>query len=446
MSALSRVALAVVIGLGASAAAAQQPNIRSGAEAFGDWRSDAPGVRRHITPSDIPPPNMAGATASPSRREARAQGALPKAPEGFTVSLFASGLTNPRAIRTAPNGDIFLSETAAGQVHVLRAPGGSEKAAQSEVFASGLDKPFGIAFPPGDDPRFVYVAMENKAVRFPYKTGDLKASGEPETVVAKLPAGGHSTRDIAFSPDGKLLYLSVGSASNVAEDLPKLSPSQIAENERKNGLGAPWGREAGRAMVLAFDADGKNERTFATGLRNCAGLAVDPKSGAPWCVTNERDMLGDNLPFEYATSVKKGAFYGWPWYYIGKHQDPRHKGERPDLADKVTVPDVLMQAHSAPLGIAFYEASQFPQPWRGGAYVTLHGSWNRSQRTGYKVVYLPFEGDKPTGDYVDFMTGFVADQQHVWGRPVGVTVAKDGALLVTDDGGNVVWRVAYKGG
>jgi glucose/arabinose dehydrogenase len=169
----------------------------------------------------------------------------------------------------------------------------------------------------------------------------------------------------------------------VAEGLPKLSASQIAENERKNGLGAAWGNEHDRAVVLAFDSDGKNKRTFATGVRNCAGLAVDPKSGAPWCATNERDMLGDNLPFEYATSLKQGGFYGWPWYYIGKHEDPRHKGERPDLADQITMPDVLMQAHSAPLGIAFYEAAAFPQARRGGAFVTLHGSWNRAQRTGY---------------------------------------------------------------
>jgi glucose/arabinose dehydrogenase len=446
MSATTRMVLAAVIGFGASAAAAQQSQVRSGAQAFGDWRSDAPGVRRHIAPTDIPPADMAGASASPSRRVARPNGAMPKVPAGFQVTLFASGLSNPRAVRTAPNGDIFLSETSAGRVRVLRAPDGADKAAQSEVFASGLERPFGIAFPPGPDPRYVYVALETKVLRFPYKAGDLKPAGEPETIIPKLPSGGHSTRDIAFSPDGKVLYVSIGSGSNVAEGLPKLSASQIAENERKNGLGAAWGNEHDRAVVLAFDSDGKNKRTFATGVRNCAGLAVDPKSGAPWCATNERDMLGDNLPFEYATSLKQGGFYGWPWYYIGKHEDPRHKGERPDLADQITMPDVLMQAHSAPLGIAFYEAAAFPQARRGGAFVTLHGSWNRAQRTGYKVVYLPFEGDKPTGDYVDFVTGFVVDQQQVWGRPVGVTVAKDGALIVTDDGGNAVWRVAYKGG
>jgi glucose/arabinose dehydrogenase len=282
-------------------------------------------------------------------------------------------------------------------------------------------------------------------VRFPYKAGDLKASGAPETIIRDLPTGGHTTRDLAFSPDGKVLYVSIGSGSNVAESMAKSGPAQIADHERKHGVGAAWGNELDRAVVLAFDPDGKNKRTFATGVRNCAGLAVDPKSGAPWCATNERDMLGDNLPFEYATSLREGSFYGWPWYYIGNHEDPRHKGERPDLASKVTVPDVLMQAHSAPLGISFYTGTQFPPDWRNGAFVTLHGSWNRAQRTGYKVVFLPFENDKATGDYIDFMTGLVASQSSVWGRPVGVTMARDGALIVTDDGGNVVWRVAYKG-
>ena len=446
MSVWFRAALAASVALSASCALAQQGDVKRGAQAFGDWRSDAPGVRRHIDANDIPPVDLAGAAASPSTRVARPEGALPKVPQGFEVSLFASGLSNPRAIRTAPNGDIFLSETGAGRVRILRTPEGAGKAAQSEVFASGLDKPFGIAFPPGPDPRFVYVATESKVLRFPWKAGDLKPAGEPETIVRNIPTGGHSTRDIAFSPDGKVLYLSVGSASNVAEGMRKMSPQQIADLERQHGVGAAPGDEMDRAVVLAYDPDGKNKRTFATGVRNCAGLAVEPKSGAPWCATNERDMLGDNLPFEYATSLREGGFYGWPWYYIGNHEDPRHKDARPDLASKVTVPDVLMQAHSAPLGLVFYTSNTFPQGWRDGGFVTLHGSWNRAQRTGYKVVFLPFEGGKPTGDYVDFLTGFVSNQQSVWGRPVGVTVAKDGALLVTDDGGNVVWRVSYKGG
>jgi glucose/arabinose dehydrogenase len=355
-------------------------------------------------------------------------------------------LSNPRAIRTAPNGDIFLSETAAGRVRILRAADGATSPDKSEVFASGLDKPFGIAFyPPGPQPRFVYVATESRVLRFPYSPGDLKPAGEPEVIVRNIPTGGHSTRDITFSADGRVLYLSIGSASNVAEGEPPINARQIADLERTHGLGAMWASETDRAAVLAFDADGGHKRPFANGLRNCVSLAIEPRSGAPWCVVNERDMLGDNVPFEYATSLREGGFYGWPWYYIGAHEDPRHKGARPDLAGKITVPDVLMQAHSAPLGITFYEGAQFPSQYRGGAFVALHGSWNRKQRTGYKVVWLPFADGKPTGEYVDFLTGFVSGETAVWGRPVGVTVAKDGALLVTDDGGNAVWRISHKG-
>jgi glucose/arabinose dehydrogenase len=197
--------------------------------------------------------------------------------------------------------------------------------------------------------------------------------------------------------------------------------------------------------VRAYDPDGKNGRVVATGLRNCSGMTVQPATGALWCVVNERDGLGDDVPFEYATSVKQGAFYGWPWHYIGDHEDPRHAGERPDLAGKATVPDVLMQAHSAPLNIAFYEGGMFPAEYRGDAFVALHGSWNRGTRTGYKVVRLKFEDGRPTGAYQDFMTGFVVSDAAVWGRPVGVAVAKDGALIVTEDGSGTIWRVAYDG-
>ncbi len=194
--------------------------------------------------------------------------------------------------------------------------------------------------------------------------------------------------------------------------------------------------------MLAFDPDGKNARVYATGLRNCSGMTVQPATGALWCVVNERDALGDNLPPDYATHVQEGAFYGWPWYYIGSNEDPRHKGERPDLAGKVTVPDVLFQAHSAPLGITFYDADAFPAEYKGDAFVAMHGSWNRDHRTGYKVVRLIFDDSgKPTGAYQDFMTGFVMDDQSVWGRPVDVAVAKDGSLLVSEDGSGTIWRV-----
>ena len=282
-------------------------------------------------------------------------------------------------------------------------------------------------------------------MRFPYRDGDLKASGKPETVVSGIPANHHWTRDIVFSADGRTLYLSVGSGSNVAEGIGKAPEGGVEAWAAGEAPGAAWGSEQGRAEVRAYDPDGGNGRVVATGLRNCSGMTLQPATGALWCVVNERDGLGDDLPFEYATSVKQGAFYGWPWYYIGSNEDPRHAGARTDLAGKVTVPNVLMQAHSAPLGIAFYQGSQFPAEYRGDAFVTLHGSWNRGTRTGYKVVRLKFDNGRPTGAYEDFMTGFVVSDAAVWGRPVGVAVAKDGALIVTEDGSGTIWRVAYNG-
>ena len=255
--------------------------------------------------------------------------------------------------------------------------------------------------------------------------------------------GGHSTRDIAFSPDGARMFVSVGSGSNVAEAMPLRSPDDVAAWEASHGLGATWGDEERRADVLVFDPEGTGGKVFASGIRNAVSLAVEPKTGSLWCATNERDGLGDDLVFDYVTRVREGAFYGWPWYYIGDHEEPRHAGERADLAGKATVPDVLLQAHSASLGMVFYDGAMFPSEFRGGAFVALHGSWNRAGRTGYKVVRVPLSDGVPSGEYEDFMTGMVVDEDHVWGRPVGVAVALDGALLVTDDGSGSVWRVAY---
>ena len=241
--------------------------------------------------------------------------------------------------------------------------------------------------------------------------------------------------------------MSVGSGSNIAEGMPKKTPAETAAWQADHALGAPWGKEDGRADVLAFYPDGSGRSVFASGIRNCVSVTLNPTTGEPWCAVNERDSLGDNLPPDYVTRVKAKAFYGWPWYYIGGNEDPRLKGQRPDLAGKTTVPDVLIQPHSAPLGLTFYPAhagvSAFPASYRGDAFVALHGSWNRAKRTGYKVVRLKLVNGAPTGEYEDFLTGFVADDRGVWGRPVGVAVARDGALLVTDDGGSVVWRVAY---
>jgi glucose/arabinose dehydrogenase len=428
-------------------ALADESATRTGAAAYGDWRTDAPGVRRKLTAADMPAPGATRSVANVSRVVARPEGALPKAPEGFAVSLFASGLDQPRVVRVAPNGDVFVAESAAGRVTVLSAADGAAKAASAAIFATGLHRPFGIAFyPPGPDPRSVYVAETDRVVRFPYRAGETKAAGPAEVVVSSLPAGrGHWTRDLAFSLDGKTMFVSVGSASNIAEEMPDAPPEGLAAFEAKHALGAAWGAEENRADVLAFDPDGGGMRAFATGLRNCSGLTVQPQTAALWCAVNERDALGDDLPPDYATSVKPGAFYGWPWFYIGDNEDPRLKGRRDDLAGSVTIPEVLFQAHSAPLGITFYEGAQFPAEYRGDAFVAMHGSWNRAKRTGYKVVRLIFKDGAPTGEYEDFLVGLVADDASVWGRPVDVAVAHDGALLVTDDGGGAIWRVAYAG-
>ncbi len=434
-----RTPAAVALLFAASTACADEAP-RTGAAAFGDWRADAPGVRRLITPADLPQPYATKMAANPPARMARPDGVLPKAPPGFAVDLYASGLAEPRVIRTAPNGDAFVAETGAGRVLVLR---GDAAPARPHVFAADLPGVFGIAFyPSGPEPRWVYAATPGGVLRFAYRNGDLVASGAPEVVVAHLPTGGsHETRDLAFSPDGKHLFVSVGSATNVAEGVAAGSPTEIAAAPP----GAAFGKERDRADVLAFDPDGKHERVYATGLRNCSGLAVEPASGALWCVVNERDGLGDDLPPDYATRVDAGAFYGWPWFYIGGHPDPRHAGERPELATQARVPDVLLQPHSAPLGLTFYGGGGFPAEYRGDAFVALHGSWNRAKRTGYKVVRLIIKDGKPTGAYEDFLTGFVAGDGGVWGRPVDAAVAQDGALLVTDDAGGAIWRVRWRG-
>jgi hypothetical protein len=429
----------------APAALADAP--RTGTAAYGDWHDDAPGVVRHIAPDSMPPPFATQSAARGPFVVDRPAGAMLHVPPGFAVDEFASGLDRPRTLRVAPNGDVFLAESGAGRIRVFRAPDGATHPADTAVFADGVSAPFGIAFwPPGPDPRFVYVAETSRVVRFPYQSGDLRARGPAQVVVAHLPdVGGHWTRDVVFSPDGQRMFVSVGSASNAGTEMAAKDPAEAHAWDASHGLGAAWGDEQDRADVLAFDPQGREEHVFAAGLRNCSGEAIAPADGALWCVVNERDGLGDNLPPDYATSVRAGAFYGWPWFYIGGHPDPRLSGARPDLAGHVTVPDVLIQPHSAPLGIAFYNGKKFPAEYRGDAFVTLHGSWNRALRTGYKVVRLRFQGGKPTGAYEDFLTGFVVSDQAVWGRPVGVAVTHDGALLVSEDGNGTIWRVSYHG-
>ncbi len=431
-----RTFLAVLSIIG-SVATVHAEAVRSGPAAFGDWRSDAPGVTREIKPDGLAAPFASPSSSQAPLVIARPTSAGPRLPPGFEATEFASGLDQPRTMRTAPNGDIFVAESG-GQIRVLRTTDGIAKPTATTIFASGLRVPFGIAFwPPGPSPQFVYVGETTRITRFPYQSGDLQARGSAQVIVPHLPVGGHWTRDVVFSPDGKSMFVSVGSDGNLDEELTGQPPSDLP-------LGAAWGADMGRADVLQFSPDGAARRIFATGLRNCSAEAIQPGTGALWCAVNERDGLGDNLPPDYATRVQPGAFYGWPWFYIGDHREPRMNGERADLAGHVTVPDVLIQPHSAPLGIVFYDGTQFPATYRGDAFVALHGSWNRSLRTGYKVVRLLMRDAHPTGEYQDFMTGFVASDQAVWARPVGLTVMRDGSMLVSEDANGTIWRIAYR--
>ena len=423
----SLVALAAVVG--SSVVYAEAPVAPTNA----DWKADAPGVRHKFTVDDMPAP-FASESSSNSPREVRPpEGAQPKVPPGFKIEQYAGGFSYPRYLLTAPNGDIFVTESREGSIKVLRDSDADGKPDATEKFAdSGMNKPFGIAFyPPGPDPQFLYVANTDGVVRFPYRNGDLKARGPVEKLSAELSGGGllrgggHWTRDIAFSPDGKKMYVSIGSRSNVSDDAS----------------------EANRARIFEFNPDGTGQNVFAWGIRNAVGIKFRPGTNELWMSTNERDELGDDLVPEYISSVKRGGFYGWPWFYIGNHQDPRHNGKHPELASKVLVPDVLLQSHSATLNLCFYDGAQFPTEFKGDIFAAFHGSWNRAKRTGYKIVRVPMDKTtgKARGDYEDFVTGFVTPEGNVWGRPVGITVAKDGSLLFSEDANNTIWRVSYEG-
>jgi glucose/arabinose dehydrogenase/cytochrome c2 len=417
-----------------------------------DWQRQAPGAQHHIKVAALPKPFETKSEGNGPQVVPAPTNATLAVPLGFTVKLFAKDLRNPRLVRTAPNGDIFIAETGPGRIRVMRTTDGAEAPTENRIFAEGLKGPFGISFyPQGDKPEWIYVANLNSVVRFPYHNGDLKAGGEPEVIVSKLSdtTGGHSTRDVVFSKDGKRMFISVGSSSNVAEEMQKKTPQEIQAWEAENGTGAAWGPELHRAQILVTDPEAHQPlRPFATGVRNGVGLAVNPVTGDLWVSTNERDGLGDNLVPDYVTRVKEGGYYGWPWYYLGNHEDPRHAGTRPDLAGKAIVPDVLEASHSASLQMTFYTATSgaavFPADYRGDAFVALHGSWNRGVRTGCKVIRVLLKNGVPNGQYDDFLTGFVVNNHDVWGRPVGVTVAHDGALLITEDGNGTMWRVAYE--
>ena len=448
----------------------------TGQAAFADWNQQQPGVRRKITLADLPEPKPEEAVNNTPHVIARPSDAWPIAPAGFKVTLYAGGdaapmqradnkqvmtlsggtFTMPRLLRTAPNGDLFLADSGAGTIFILRGVGADGKAAEIEKFAAGLDHPFGIAFYPAENPKYIYVGNATTIQRIPYHSGDLHATAAPETIVpdipgyAQLTGGGHWTRDVVFTKDERHMLVSVGSGSNVddADTHPK---------------------EFHRADVLEYTPDGKFVEVYAHGIRNCVGEAINPTTGQLWCSTNERDNLGNHLVPDYVTSVKEGSFFGWPWYYMGGHQDPRlpqpcanGTGPNPqaaaltpadakscarvDLSSKVTTPDVLVQPHMASLEMTFYPHSgEFPKEYDGNAFAAEHGSWNRANRAGYEVIRIPMHDGHADGSYEDFLTGFVTKDGHVWGRPVGVAVANDGSLFVTDDGSRSVWHVTYVG-
>jgi glucose/arabinose dehydrogenase len=455
--------------------------VLTGQAAFTDWNQQQPGIRHKITLGDLPQPNPDESVQNQPRVIARPANAWPIAPAGFKVTLYAGGdnapmqradnvehmarsagtFTMPRLVRVAPNGDLFLADSGAGIVFVLRGVGADGKAAQIEQFATGLDHPFGIAFYPADNPRYVYIGNATTVQRFPYHSGDLHATGPAETIVpdipgyAQLTGGGHWTRDVVFTKDGAHMLVSVGSGSNV--DDADTHP-----------------REFRRADVLEFTPEGKFVEVYAHGIRNCVGEAVNPTTGELWCSTNERDNLGNHLVPDYVTSVPEGSFFGWPWYYMGGHHDPRlldpcAKGtgpnpqltapltslqalscKREDMSAQVRTPDVLVQPHMASLEMTFYPvvacAGICPMAnYSGDAFAAEHGSWNRANRAGYEVISIPMHDGHATGEYDDFLTGFVTPDGQVWGRPVGVAVASDGSLFVTDDGSRSVWHVTYVG-
>jgi glucose/arabinose dehydrogenase len=426
------------LGVGAvlmlDAAKTDGMNVITGFKAFTNTAALRPGLTRKITAQDLPQPQAPGwlkgswmfvraGASSVGKGPGRPDNAIPKAPAGFKVDIYVgSGLRNPRQIRRAPNGDMFVADTGGGSVRIFRGFTAEGKPRESSVYVN-LQGVFGINFyPPGPNPQWVYLTNTSTLLRYAYRSGDLKSTGDPEKLVTDLPGGGHSTRDIVFSKDGKTLLLAVGSASN---------------NDDSEA-------EFHRADILEYTPEGKFLGIYASGIRNPVGLAINPETGELWTSVNERDNLGDNLVPDYVTHVARGGFYGWPWFYIGGNSDPAHPNKHPELRDKAIVPDVLIQAHSASLGMAFYDGEMFPAEYSGDAFAAEHGSWNHSQGSGREVIRIPLDKGRATGVYQDFLTGFTSDGS-AWGRPVGVAVAADGSLLVTDDGARVIWRVTYPG-
>ena len=424
----------------------------AGRLAFGDYNNDEPGVRRVIRIADLPAPTAIAGGGSEPRMSSREPGQRPTVPPGFSVTLFAQGLRLPRMMKVAPDGMVLVPEATNNRIVAIKMPSRPGSMPLTDIWASSLARPYGLDFwPPGPNPTHVLVAETLRVVRLPYQAGQLRSQGQREVVVPTLPQGtGNWERDVAITPDGKQIYISVGSSSSIAPQMIQPPLGGIEQWDKQWGVGAAWGPDEKRGAVLIADAtppaagEENKIRIFANGLRLCTGLTLHPRTGQPWCTAAERDGLGADVPPDFVTQIRQGGFYGWPWFYSGGTRDPRVKLERNEIASKVIAPDVLLQAHSAPFGLAFYTGTQFPADFRGDAFVALRGSWDRLRKTGFKVVRIRFNGNRPMGEYEDFMTGFVDDKFEVWGRPSGVAVAIDGSLLVADDGSGSIWRVMTK--
>jgi glucose/arabinose dehydrogenase len=384
----------------------------------------------------LPPPFATPSARNNSKVIGWPKGKMPTPAPGFEVSLFAENLDNPRHAYVLPNGDILVVEAARewpgradrpeksrNRITLFRDTNKDGKPDVREVFLTGLNMPHGMVLVGN----WFYVGNTDGVVRFPYRAGQTKIEGKGEKIL-DLPAGGHYTRNLIADRTGRKIYIAVGSASNVDEE---------------NG----WEKDQRRAGILEINPDGSGMRIFATGLRNPVGMDWEPKTNVLWTVVNERDLLGDDLVPDYLTSVQEGAFYGWPFSYFGQHEDPRKKGQRLDLVAKAIKPDYAVGSHVAALGLVFYRGNVFPRRYHGGAFIGMHGSWNRSKMVGYKVAFVPFENGKPAGPMEDILTGFIADENkfEAYGRPVGVTELPDGSLLVADDSGKKIWRLTSKG-
>ena len=382
-----------------------------------ETRARAP-ERRFIDPQTLPEPF---ATVSATRNiQVRRPGGIPVlyAPPGFSVQAWASGLSGPRRALALANGDVIVAESFGLKVSILRDTDGDGRPDRRADLLEGTSRPYGLAHSDG----WLYVGFENAVVRARFEPGDLGISSEPE-VIASLPGGGHWTRDLAFSDNGATLFVGIGSQSNY------------------NGQGR---EPPNRALILAMNPDGSNSRVYASGLRNPSSLAIQPDTGDLWAAVTERDGLGDDLPPDFATAVRSGGFYGWPWAYLGPNPEPRLSELDPEAIARSLVPDVLLPPHGTPLGAAFYQGDMFPSGYDGDLLVALHGSYNRSKRSGYSVLRIPMnESGRPEGGFETFIDGFGGGPGPVWGRPTGLTLLADGSLLVLDDGSQHIWRVTY---